>query len=192
MARQYRYVMQFMVALEAIKPTIWRRFQVPDTYTFWDLHVALQDVLGWADYHLHEFTIREPGRGKLVRISWPDEEGYSEQPILTGWELRARDYFIWPGTSAEYLYDFGDDWKHRVELEAVIPAAAGVRYPICVGGERACPPEDCGGVSGYRRLLRGDRALREWAGDYDREAFAPELVKFSNPKRRWERTFGGE
>lgn len=50
---QPKRVYQFKVELEEIKPAIWRRIQVPENYNFWELHVAIQDAMGWLDYHLH-------------------------------------------------------------------------------------------------------------------------------------------
>ncbi|MGH7500319.1 MAG: plasmid pRiA4b ORF-3 family protein [Longimicrobiales bacterium] len=183
--------MQFYVQLEDVHPAIWRRFQVPGQYTFWDLHVAVQDVMGWLDTHLHQFDVKSPETGETVSFSLPDDEGWSARPILVDWEHRIRDYFREPGDQARYSYDFGDDWEHLLKLEAILPVAKGVRYPTCLGGERACPPEDCGGVPGYEDLLAGDPDLVEWAGgDFKPEAFEPLSVRFSNPRQRWRWAFG--
>jgi len=59
MKKKFDQVYQFKITLEGIRPPIWRRIQVPETYTFWDFHVAIQDVMGWLDYHLHEFEIQK-------------------------------------------------------------------------------------------------------------------------------------
>ena len=66
-------VCQFKITLNDIKPPVWRRIQVPETYSFWDLHVAIQDAMGWFDCHLHEFNIKEPKTNKEVFIGLPDE-----------------------------------------------------------------------------------------------------------------------
>jgi len=63
MKKKYSPVYQFKITLEDAKPPIWRRIQVPETYTFWDLHVAIQDAMGWSDYHLHEFGMVNPSTG---------------------------------------------------------------------------------------------------------------------------------
>jgi hypothetical protein len=190
MPRTYRKVLQFRVDLLEVPSPIWRVFQVPSTYTFWDLHVALQDAMGWEDRHLHEFKV-VAGDGTERLFSIPDDEGWSEAPILAGWEHDVVDYMA-VGSKAEYLYDFGDDWRHSLILAAVGAPVKGVRYPTCLAGEGACPPEDCGGPYAYADLLAGDADRLEWLGiaRYEPAAFAPQLVRFSNPQRRWERAFG--
>src|SRR5262249_4936275 len=84
-----------------------------------------------------------------------------------------------------YTYDFGDNWRHTIQVEKVLAPAAGERYPKCVKGKRACPPEDCGGVWGYAELLEAladpkhkrHEELKEWVGgEFDPEAFDIEAV----------------
>lgn len=188
---------QYKITLRDVMPAVWRRVQVPEKYTFWDLHVAIQDVMGWLDYHLHAFRFPEAMGQRAIEIGIPDEE--SNQPLMPGWEVSISDYFIRPGVSALYEYDFGDGWQHDVVLEAVALGEAKLKYPRCVAGERACPPEDCGGLPGYEHLLEvlrqpkhPERAeMIEWlkghAKNYhpfDPEHFEAESVRFSNPKRR--------
>ncbi len=74
--------------------------------------------------------------------------------MLTGWEHAIADYFTPDNMAADYEYDFGDGWQHDVVLEAMLPRESGIRYPICVDGRRACPPEDCGGIGGYANFLK--------------------------------------
>jgi hypothetical protein len=82
-----------------------------------------------------------------------------------------------------YEYDFGDSWRHEILVEKVLAPEAGGRYPQCVAGKRACPPEDCGGVWGYERFLEvikdeddpEHEETLEWAGgSFDPEAFSVE------------------
>lgn len=198
-------VYQFRIELQEIEPPIWRRIQVPTRYNFWDLHVALQDAMGWLDYHLHVFRLRLPGKKKATAIGIPDEEGYGEV-ILPGWEVPITEYFTEPGKSALYEYDFGDGWSHTVLLEEILLKNKRVRYPRCIAGERACPPEDCGGVPGYYELLEvlGNPRHPEYRDHiawlkghaknyypYDPEKFDPKRVKFWDPKERWRRAFSG-
>ncbi len=199
-------VCQFKVTLNGIEPPIWRRIQVPASYSFWDLHVALQDAMGWLDYHLHVFLVRKPRGRKDVEIGIPDEE-YEDHVVLPGWRVPIAEYFTAPGSRALYRYDFGDDWEHEVLLEGVLPKEKGARYPRCLAGERACPPEDCGGVPGYLDLLdvlsnpqheeHGEMVawLKAHAKNYHPYRpghFAPAEVRFWDPEKRWRMAFCGD
>ncbi|MEZ4587665.1 MAG: plasmid pRiA4b ORF-3 family protein [Gemmatimonadales bacterium] len=187
------------MTLREVEPPVWRRLEVPDAYTFWDLHVALQDAMGWQDCHLHAFRIREPRIGASVEIGIPDEEGFGPA-FLPGWEVPVLAYVREPGQHFEYEYDFGDGWVHDVVLEDIAPRKTGAKYPRCAAGGRACPPEDCGGPPGYELLLAAlvdpghpeHDDFRQWAPeDFDPARFDPAKVRFSSPKRRWQRAFGG-
>ena len=196
-------VLQFRVELIGIEPTIWRRIQVPTKYTFWDLHVAIQDSMGWLDYHLHRFRVQMPHKKKAVEIGIPSDE-LDDLTILPGWEIDITDYFTEPGKSALYEYDFGDGWEHNILLEGILLKEAGASYPRCIAGERACPPEDCGGEPGYYELIEilKDPTHPEYSGyiswleghaknyyPYDPDHFSPKDVKFWDPKKRWKMAF---
>lgn len=129
-------VYQFGVVLLEVVPPIWRTIQVLGTYSFWDLHVAIQDSMGWLDYHLHLFRVSRPGTGDAVQIGIPDEDAFGgDGPILPGWEVPIASYFTHPGAVAKYEYDFGDGWEHEVTLEAIVPRQKGRRYPRCLAGD---------------------------------------------------------
>ncbi len=188
-----RHVMQFKITLSEIEPCIWRRIVVPETYTFWDLHVAIQDAMGWLDCHLHKFDVMDPTAGKNVPIGIPPDDEWKGLPMLPGWELKIADYFRREHDEAQYEYDFGDGWEHAVVLEKWLPAEDRRRYPMCTAGARRCPPEDCGGVGGYEDFLEalGDpeherhEELLKWAGgSFDPEAFDLRAVRFDNPRER--------
>ncbi len=191
---------QFLIVLPGTDPLVWRRIQVPDTYSFWDLHVAIQDAMGWKDYHLHEFEVRDPRTGRLVRIGIPDMESPKERPCLAGWNVPATRFFGYHARPVSYLYDFGDGWKHIVQSEDTVPAGRG-RYPRCTGGAGACPPEDVGGVQRYAEFLKAMRDPKhpeheeflQWiGGTFDPHAFSPDAVVFDDPKVRWRRAFEEE
>ncbi|HID95704.1 MAG TPA: plasmid pRiA4b ORF-3 family protein [Candidatus Latescibacteria bacterium] len=197
MKKKFNQVYQFKITLCGIRPPIWRRIQVPETYTFWDLHVAIQDVMGWADYHLHEFEMASPKNREKVRIGIP--EGDFDREVLPGWEPKIADYFTQENKSADYVYDFGDDWEHKIELEKILPREKNVEYPICIKGKRACPPEDCGGIGGYYNLLEiirdpnheGYEEMIEWlGGEFDPEHFDVKGVSFDDPDKRRKIAFG--
>ena len=109
-----------------------------------------------------------------------DGEGWGPPPKS---ERRARlGTVARQGTAIRYVYDFGDDWVHRVVVEKVVQADPNRTYPRCVGGKRACPPEDCGGVWGYEEFLAAisnsdhpeHESMLEWVGgEFDPEAFDP-------------------
>jgi len=194
---------QFKITLYEISPLTWRRIQVPAKYTFWDLHVALNDVMGWLDYHLHAFHISKLHEKKSVTIGIPDDE-MDKYPVLPGWKIPVSEYFIQPGQTASYEYDFGDGWQHEVLLEGILLREKGAKYPKCIGGERACPPEDCGGVTGYFRFLEIIKNPEheeyeetvEWLKNhainyypYNPDEFNPQKIRFDNPKKRLQRIF---
>jgi len=194
-------VYQFRIVLLEIAPAIWRSVEVPGTYSFWDLHVAIQDSMGWLDYHLHCFRMTRPGTDNVMQIGIPYEDAFEgDEPILPGWDVPIASYFAHPGVAAKYEYDFGDGWEHEVTLEAIRPRQKGLRCPRCLAGERACPPEDCGGVGGYDNLLAvmHDPTHEEyvntlrWLGGerFASERFNATTVKFDHPGMRWDLAFG--
>lgn len=189
----------FRVELQNISPQIWREILVPSSYSFWDLHVAIQDSMGWLDYHLHAFRLQDPETGEALEIGIPDDEWSPDGGrVIAGWQTPIRSYLNAAGQTVIYDYDFGDGWSHRIELREIVPLEPGARYPKCVGGERACPPEDCGGIWGYENLLEAisdpaheeHDSILEWlGGEFDPERFDPATVKFDDPKKRWRLAF---
>ena len=102
-------VFQFKIDLQEINPRIWRRILVPADYNFWDLHAAIQDAMGWLDYHLHHFEIRGKGKRTAVHIGIPDFERNGDlQEVYPGWEIPLFIFFNALGVEAKYLYDYGD------------------------------------------------------------------------------------
>ncbi len=196
-------IYQFKATLDGISPPIWRRIQVPAIYSFWDLHVALQDAMGWFDYHLHTFRLSNSRKRQQVEIGIPGDE-IEDQQVLPGWEVPIIEYFTEPGQTALYEYDFGDGWEHEILFEGILIKEKGAKYPKCTAGERACPPEDCGGTPGYFRLLDiiKDPNHDEYAEmidwlkghvvnyyPYNPDEFDPEKVLFWNPRKRWKMAF---
>ena len=199
---QKKTAMQFRVELQDIEPSIWRLIDIPSSYTFWDLHVAIQDSMGWLDYHLHSFNIRTARKKQPVLIGIPGDE--LENTTLPGWEIPVSRYFKQPGDEAVYDYDFGDNWRHKITLTGINLQTNGIKYPHCVDGQRQCPPEDCGGAPGYERLIEIIRDITHeeheemisWLihhpqnySSYDPEYFNVQDVKFMNPKKRWKMAF---
>ena len=200
MRKKQNMVYQFKIILKDIKPSIWRRIQIPKKYTFWDLHIAIQDAMGWHDYHLHEFEIANPLTGIKTIIGIPNEdEDFANYKTLPGWKQKIANYFLREKQSAKYIYDFGDNWEHEIILEKILPKENNLTYPLCIKGKRACPPEDCGGSYGYENFLEivGDpeneqyEEILEWVGgEFDSEHFDPNEVIFDNPTERFKNDFG--
>jgi len=173
-------VYQFKVTLKDIEPPIWRRFQVTNEITLHRLHLVLQEVMGWQNCHLYQFKIDG------FFYTEPAHEHYLPAKNSRITKLSQ----VLPGGRKKfsYEYDFGDGWEHEVVLEKVLPPAEGVRYPVCLAGERACPPEDCGGIPGYERILEimrhSDhveyRKTVDWlGGEFDPEVFDLEGVNLA-------------
>ena len=193
MKKKYNQVYQFKITLEGIRPPIWRRIQVPETYTFLDLHVAIQDAMGWSDYHLHLFEVGDPSTGMKIEIGIPEKEFGEYGETLQERNKKIADYFSMENRTADYVYDFGDNWEHKIQLEKILPREKNVNYPVCIKGKRACPPEDCGGIWGYEELLEiiknpeheEHEEMLEWlGGEFDPEDFDVEEVSFDDPDKR--------
>lgn len=182
-------IYQFKITLKYTKPKIWRRIQVPEKYNFEELHFAIQNSMGWEDCHLHKFEMINPKTCQKDIISMLGEDDENFDDHIPEHKAKIAKYFLFPKDKAIYEYDFGDGWEHEIVLEEILPSVLGVKYPQCLAGKMACPPEDCGGVGGYEYLLEiiadpnhaeYDERI-EWLGDdFNPEEFDPKLVKFSN------------
>src|SRR5512132_3775280 len=92
-----QFLHQFLVALPGLDPVVWRRIQVPAGYSFWDLHVAIQDAMGWKDYHLHEFRLFDEAAQTLVSIGIPTGEEAADRPGIAGWDVAVSRFFSQQG-----------------------------------------------------------------------------------------------
>ena len=143
-------IAELEVTLAWSDPAIWRRVRVPCSFTLADLHWVIQAVFGWENSHLHSFEVR----GERYEAPSPygpelDEERALDASSVTLGELKLGV----KGRRFEYVYDFGDHWLHEIAVLDAGPAEPGATYPLCVAGERAAPPEDCGGMGGYEQLI---------------------------------------
>ena len=193
MAKRSHTALQFKITLKGTKPPVWRRIQVPGDYSFWDLHVAIQDSMGWLDYHLHEFEVFNPRKRRIEYIGIPDDESLFAKETLPGWDIPVARLLSSSNLRASYLYDFGDGWEHTIVLEKVRPREDGVEYPRSLAGRRNSPPEDCGGTWGYREFLEAisdpdheeHATMLEWiGGSFDPDDFSPRDVVFDDPRER--------
>jgi hypothetical protein len=179
------------IEIAYIEPLIWRRIAVPTSMNLKALHKVIQAAMGWLDYHLWEFTVDERRYG----IPIPDDPDWNRR-IDNAASTKLSALLTTGVTEFGYMYDFGDDWEHRIIVEAIKPAEAGESYPRFLGGERRCPPEDCGGPPGYFEFIeniageRGKKAKEalEWYGgpydpeDIDEQNIATAFMRLAKPQ----------
>jgi hypothetical protein len=165
-------VHQLKVTLLHLSPPVWRRLAIPSDMPLGALHYVLQLAMGWDDSHLHDF--------RVGKTTYGDPEMLEELGDADEWEASLAEVAPRRGSRLRYTYDYGDNWEHDIVVEQVGPPMPDVRYPVCVAGERAGPPDDCGGVWGYADLLEAladpnhpeHGWMLEWAGGpIDPEAF---------------------
>lgn len=168
-------IYQFKITLAHSKPSIWRRVLVPSSFSLRKFHDVIQTCFNWDGSHLYLFDI--------YKEILDDEQPRSLSQKLSKLGLNLKKKF-------RYIYDFGDDWEHDIVLEKIILDKANI-YPFCVAGERAAPPEDCGGVCAYEEKLEilADKnhpdyeEVLEWMG----EDFIPELFNIAQINKQLNR-----
>ena len=169
-------VYQFKITLVGSKPPIWRRIQVADC-TLDKLHEHIQTAMGWTNSHLHQFEIFERRYGDPELL----DDGFDDFECIDSTRTKISDITPNAGKrfSFTYEYDFGDGWEHEILFEGSPKKEPGKKYPICLEGARACPPEDVGGIFGFYEFLEAladpkheeHENYVEWAGDYDPKCF---------------------
>jgi len=142
-------VLQFKIYLKGIELPIWRQVQISEDSTFWNLNTAIQDAMGWQEGASHLFTAQDPQMNCKTYIGIPSEP---DEPVLSEWKVRLKDYLS-ANQFMSYTYDLDNEWKHLIEFEGKFDQQADVHYPICLGGERRCPPEILEGVVEYKHYL---------------------------------------
>jgi hypothetical protein len=159
------------VTLREVAPSVWRRVAVAGAISLADLHVVLQVVMGWDFKHLYSFTV---GDREYEDPQGEDRDTRSPDPRKT----RLDSLGLEQGGTFLYTYDFGDEWNHQVTVEGIAPFQGFTTAVTLLGGERACPPEDCGGPHGYMQLLEDlhspdspdARERLDWLGRFDPDA----------------------
>lgn len=165
-----REAVQLLVTLKLSKGNVWRRLVVPLHLTFKQLHKVLQTAFDWKNYHLHEFYIYDgQSQQKKLPMKLSDFHGEEQRPILNivcneetlsyrddiptvlKHEIKLSKYLP-EFKKLEYIYDFGDDWSHDIEVESFI-SNYNKNYPVCKDGDGRTPPEDVGGKDGYEMFL---------------------------------------
>jgi hypothetical protein len=164
---------QLHIELDWVRPTVWRRFLVPCTIELPQLHVVLLWGMGWQGGHMHEFMFAEASYGQVEPGNDLPDSVLDEDGVTLGEALRTRKSFV-------YLYDWGDDWRHKVTVEKMVKLDEPLAIARCLDGENACPPEDVGGAPGYEQFLEAindprhpeHKELKKWiGGKFDPAAF---------------------
>lgn len=178
---------QFKITLIGSEPKIWRRIQVKNC-TLDKLHEHIQTAMGWTNSHLYQFEIGGERYGNPEFL----DDGFGNFPCIDSTVTEISEIVPKDGKRFRFLYeyDFGDGWEHEIVFERCLRASDGERYPLCVEGERACPPEDVGGIWGYAEFLEAiadpkhpqHEDFMEWAGPFDPEDF--DAAKATEAMRR--------
>lgn len=175
-----KQVHQLKLTLRHVKPPVWRRIQVASDTTLGDLHYLVQTAMGWENDHLHVFRV-----GRVEYATLDGDQAVTSFGVRDEWEAQVCEVLPSVGRKVEYEYDFGDGWRHDIVAEKILPVEDGKRYPVCLSGAGACPPEDCGGPYRYANLVLAisdpshpdRRYWRGWiGGDFDPEAFDLEAI----------------
>lgn len=181
---------QFKIQLKNLSnPTVWRRVLVSESSTLDDLHQIIQGVFPWFNCQWYQFS--PSGNGSYPIISTPNDENLNLTEYVASEtklnevftcqsnnisyfcnysETKLNEVFTTEKQTFTYIYDFVDDWVHKITLEKILPET--VTKPICIKGKGKCPPENCGGVWGYETLLevlaqakhKEYKEARKWLG----------------------------
>lgn len=169
-------VYQLLITLSEVTPPVWRRVLLTSDMSLHRLHWIIQAAMGWTNSHLHQFRIGEDVYTQ-PDFGLDEDEDYKIKNERTA---KLGKLGLAPHSRFIYEYDFGDGWHHEIEVEAVMKIDDRFSHPICTAGERACPPEDCGGVQGYAEFKQAIRDLEhedhdgliEWIGGiFDPDGF---------------------
>lgn len=169
--------LQLKITLDEVEPPVWRRIVVRDDLTFLQLHKIIQAAMGWQDYHLHQFELASPRL--FIGTRSHDDPFFGDSPRMLPERGTRLAEVLEKKRKFRYWYDFGDDWWHTIVIETRLPDEPDLPAADLLAGERACPPEDCGGPWGYAGTLEAaadtshpdHEGLREWLGDFDPAAF---------------------
>jgi Plasmid pRiA4b ORF-3-like protein len=174
-------ILQLHIELKGTRPKVWRRVLVPDTIKLELLHVVILRAFGWSGGHLHEFVTSEGDR-------YGSSDPLDEMPgVASGANIKLTT--VLRTATLQYIYDFGDCWEHRIQVEKTHAPDSVLRLPMCVGGACATPPDDCGGVPGYAHFVRvmadpndpEHDDLAEWIG---RDSWDPKAIDFDEINER--------
>jgi hypothetical protein len=163
-------------------PLIWRRIQVPGTFTLAQLHDTIQLSMGWTDSHVHQFLVGKISYEPTIRTNLPRESKRFDEHKYKLYALEDGMRFMF-----SYLYGAGEGWEHEIHLEEIVPPERQLKHPILLSGEMACPPESVGDIHQYQELISAlespdskvQKSLYELTGrpDFDPNYFDLEAAK---------------
>lgn len=168
-----RQIARIKITLKGVKPPIWRRVDVPLEIDLRQLHFMIQDAMPWTCSHEYQFMIGSVDYGDPQ----PDVD---ITPMLDASAMKLADMVDRDLKRFDYVYDFGDWWEHRIQVESVLDAEPGTKYPRLIGGKRRAPPEDIGGALSYQEMMavssdpkasKRENALDQHGLDGDPEEF---------------------
>ena len=176
-SRKKPKVYEFSISLANTKPLVRRKVLAHEFIELQELHMLIQMSIGWEARHLYSFEINKKIYSDGA-FSTDTEGAIDDEDVLLRDALGSTKKFT-------YTYDFGDHWVHQVEITKVLDHDPRIHYPVCIAGENACPPEDCGGIGGFEQLkatLTGKDSeekneMLTWLGGfYDPTTFDPNFV----------------
>jgi hypothetical protein len=141
------------IYLTDIEPKITRTVTVSSDSSMYLLHHIIQEAMGWKNYHLYHFKIKNLHIGDLRLLQMDGYDGMEMNPV-DGKEIMVGEIFTAVAQTIDYVYDYGDYWKHKIELVEINHKPQQLVLPVLVSGTNACPPEDCGGSHGYEELKK--------------------------------------
>lgn len=135
---------QLKIVLTGTNPQVWRRIHILSTSSLRTLQYAISDVMEWNYMHLYKFIIGEDEYGD-PEFDYDFSGWLDDSKMTVGRIIKKNQQF-------EFIYDFGDNWSHQIIIEDIFDADSRERYPVCISGENASPPEDCGGIYGFEEF----------------------------------------
>jgi hypothetical protein len=186
-------IVRLRITLEGIEPTIWRRVELPLANSLKTLHLAIQAAMLFENHHMFRFDVGEASYGIPLKDDWMDP------PTRDAGNIRLAKLVERGITSFIYTYDFGDDWRHLIEIEGVVAADPKLDYPRFVDGDRRAPPEDVGGFPGFADFVDAmtkprhpnRKSMLEWYGrPFDPLDISPDEIHARMAKLAKRRAFG--
>jgi len=176
-------IIQLKVSLIDSEPLIWREIHVSKETTFFELHHIIQIIMGWKNYHMFEFNLE----GYRVGEVFEDErtEGYGNDQIIESRTVAIKDLITQQKETFKYVYDYGDDWEHKIQVENFLEEDTTLKFPICIDGRMNCPPDDSGGLHNFyesMEILKDKKhpeykEISKWFGkSYDMKKFDKEKI----------------